>query len=266
MVEGLYTLAEWQKDVNCMIRGLYTSGMGMERETKRLDVIANNLANASTNGFKTSGTTNGTFSKLLEDVQVGRTKVDIANYSPDVVSTYTNFSQGSLMSTGSDKDIAIVNDDNAFFEVENAEGEKLYTRNGAFLINKEGYLVTSENYKVMGQNGPIKFDGATTIGVSYIGEITDTSGNVIDKLSIKAFENPQTLLNEGGTYWTAGEKTLEKEFLGEVQQNYLEASNVNTVEEMVNMIEVTRAYEANQKVLHANDELLSQSNSIGKIG
>jgi len=249
-----------------MIRGLYTSGMGMERETKRLDVIANNLANASTNGFKTSGTTNGVFSKILEDVQVGKTKINVSNYSPDVVSTYTDFSQGSLMSTGSDKDIAIVNDDNAFFEVENAEGEKLYTRNGAFLINKEGYLVTSENYKVMGQKGYIKFNNPTDIGVSYIGEVTDSSGNVIDSLNVKAFENPQTLLNVGGTYWKAEEITAEKEFVGEVQQNYLEASNVNTVEEMVNMIEVTRAYEANQKVLQANDELLSQSNSIGKIG
>ena len=98
-----------------MIRGLYTSGLGMERETKRLDVIANNLANASTNGFKTSGTTNGTFSKILEDVKVGSTKVNIANYSPDVVATYTDFTQGSLLNTGNNKDIAIVNDDNAFF-------------------------------------------------------------------------------------------------------------------------------------------------------
>lgn len=249
-----------------MIRGLYTSGLGMERETKRLDVIANNLANASTNGFKTSGTTNGTFSKILEDVQVGSTKVDMANYSPDVVATYTNFSQGSLMSTGNNKDMAIINDDNAFFEVENAEGNKLYTRNGAFLVNKDGYLVTTENYKVMGEDGYIKLDNSIDIGVSVLGEITDGSGNIVDKLSIKSFENPQTLLSVGGTFWEAGENSMLKAFEGEIQQNYLEASNVNTVEEMVNMIEVTRAYEANQKVLQANDDLLGRSNSIGKIG
>lgn len=249
-----------------MIRGLYTSGMGMERETKRLDVIANNLANASTNGFKTSGTTNGVFSKILEDVQVGKTKINVSNYSPDVVSTYTDFSQGSLMSTGSDKDIAIVNDDNAFFEVENAEGDKLYTRNGAFLINKEGYLVTSENYKVMGEKGYIKIDNATNIGVSSRGEVTDSSGKLIDILAVKSFENPQTLASVGGTFWEANEYSNLKEFVGEVQQNYLETSNVNTVEEMVKMIEVTRAYEANQKVLQANDDLMGQSNSIGKIG
>lgn len=249
-----------------MIRGLYTSGLGMERETKRLDVIANNLANASTNGFKTSGTTNGTFSKILEDVTVGNSKLDIANYSPDVVDTYTNFTQGSLINTGNNKDIAIVNDDNAFFEVEDFDGNKLYTRNGAFLVNKEGYLVTTENYKVMGEDGYIKLESGVDIGISAVGEITDTSGNVIDKLSIKAFENPQSLSSIGGTFWTTHETSNFKEFTGEVQQSFLETSNVNTVEEMVSMIEVTRAYEANQKVLQANDELLSQSNSIGKIG
>ena len=170
-----------------MIRGLYTAGMGMERETKRLDVISNNLANASTNGFKTSGATNGTFSKLLEDIKVGSSKVDIANYSPDVVATYTNFTQGSLLNTGNNKDLAIVNDDNAFFEVENNEGEKVYTRNGAFLVNKEGYLVTTENYKVMGEDGYIKIDNALNIGVAPTGEITDANGNVIDKISVKSF-------------------------------------------------------------------------------
>ena len=249
-----------------MIRGLYTTGLGMERETKRLDVIANNLANASTNGFKTSGTTNGTFSTILEKVKVGRSDIDISNYSPDVVDTYTNFSQGSLINTGNNKDLAIANDDNAFFEVENNEGERLYTRNGAFLVNKEGYLVTTENYKVLGENGYIKFTDGVNIGVSSAGEITDSLGNVVDMLSIKSFENPQTLSSIGGTFWTANEYSTFKAFEGEVQQNYLESSNVNTVEEMVNMIEVTRAYEANQKVLQSNDELLSQSSSIGRIG
>ena len=133
------------KGVEYMIRGLYTAGLGMERETKRLDVIANNLANASTNGFKTSGTTNGTFSKILEDVQVGNTKVDIANYSPDVVSTYTNFSQGSLLNTGNNKDIAIVNDDNAFFESGKFNKSIRTLGNFKFALEKYGCTVKSIN-------------------------------------------------------------------------------------------------------------------------
>ena len=126
-------------------------------------------------------------------------------------------------------------------------------------------MVTTENYKVLGENGYIKFTDGVNIGVSSAGEITDSLGNVVDMLSIKSFENPQTLSSIGGTFWTANEYSTFKAFEGEVQQNYLESSNVNTVEEMVNMIEVTRAYEANQKVLQANDELLSQSSSIGRI-
>ena len=249
-----------------MIRGLYTSGLGMERETKRLDVIANNLANASTNGFKTSGATNGTFSKILEDVQVGNSQVDISNYTPAVVGTYTNFSQGSLLSTGNNKDFAISNDDSAFFEVEDLEGNRLYTRNGAFLVNKEGYLVTTDNYKVMGENGYIKLDGLLNVGLNALGEITQDNGAVIDKLAIRAFEDPQSLQRNGGSYWSADKNSQLREFEGEIQQSFLEMSNVNTVEEMVKMIEVTRAYEANQKVLQANDEILGKSSGIGRIG
>lgn len=250
-----------------MIRGLYTSGLGMERETKRLDVIANNLANASTNGYKASGATNGTFSRILENVQVGRNEINMANYSPAVVGTYTDFSQGSLLNTGNNKDLAISNDDNAFFEVEDFEGNKLYTRNGSFLINSEGYLVTSDNYKVMGENGYIRFNNVTDIGVSALGDVTDNStSEFVDKLAIKSFANPQNLTRNGGSYWSARENEELKAFEGEVQQSFLETSNVNTVEEMVKMIEVTRAYEANQKVLQANDDIMGQSSSIGKVG
>lgn len=250
-----------------MIRGLYTSGLGMERETKRLDVIANNLANASTNGYKISGATNGTFSRILENVQVGNNEVNMANYSPAVVGTYTDFSQGSLINTGNNKDMAITNDDSAFFEVEDLQGNRLYTRNGSFLTNSEGYLVTTDNYRVMGENGYIRFNNATDIGVSPLGEITENStGNVIDRLAIRSFANPQNLTRNGGSYWSANVNEELKEFTGEVQQNYLETSNVNTVEEMVKMIEVTRAYEANQKVLQANDDIMGQSSSIGRVG
>jgi len=249
-----------------MIRGLYTSGLGMMKETKRLDVIANNLANANTNGFKTNGTVNGNFSEMLEKVQMGKSELDMANYTPDVVSVYTDFTQGSLVSTSNDTDFAIMNDDNSFFEVETDTGENYYTRNGAFLINKEGFLVTSDNYKVLGENGYIQTNTYGDIVLSPSGQITDENGNLLGKLSIRSFENPQSLERMGNTYLRMTDTSTYREFQGEVKQNFLEASNVNTVNEMVNMIEVTRAYEANQKVLQANDELLAKSSSIGKIG
>ena len=101
-----------------MIRGIYTSGLGMIRETKRLDVVSNNLANASTTGFKTEGTIQGNFKKKLDDIVVAGNKIDIANYTPDIVRAYTNYTQGSLRSTGNLTDLAIANDNYAFFTIE----------------------------------------------------------------------------------------------------------------------------------------------------
>lgn len=254
------------KGMKAMIRGLYTSGLGMMKETKRLDVIANNLANANTNGFKSSGTVNGNFSEMLETVKMGKSQLSMDNYTPDVVSVYTDFCQGSLVSTSNSTDLAIINDDSSFFEVETNNGDRYYTRNGAFLINKEGFLVTSDNYKVLGENGYIQTDSYGRINVSGTGIVTNENGDILGKLSIRSFENPQSLERLGSSYLGMTENSTYKNFEGEVKQSFLEASNVNTVNEMVDMIEVTRAYEANQKVLQANDELLGKSATIGRIG
>lgn len=249
-----------------MIRGLYTSGLGMMKETKRLDVISNNLANASTNAFKSSGVTSGNFAKALSDVQVGRSKINIENYTPDAVNTYTNYTQGSLNNTSNKTDLAITGDNHAFFEVENDKGELLYTRDGSFSINKDGYLVTDEGYKVLGNKGYINLKN-NEIGISVKGEITDANNNLlIDTLAVKSFENPETLSKMGDNFVKANETTTMKDFEGEIQQGYLEMSNVNTVNEMVNMISVTRSYEANQKVLQAQDEMLGKAVSdVGKV-
>jgi len=138
-----------------MIRGIYTSGLGMTRETKRLDIISNNLANASTTGFKSDGTVQGTFKKQLDDIMVSGSRIDVANYTPDVVRSYTNFTQGSLNNTGNSTDVAISNDNSAFFSVEDNEGNIFYTRDGNFTIDKERFLVTTEGYKVVGEDGYI---------------------------------------------------------------------------------------------------------------
>lgn len=248
-----------------MIRGIYTSGLGMTRETKRLDIVSNNLANASTTGFKSDGAVCGTFKKALSDVMVSGSRIDVANYTPDVVNTYTKFSQGSLQNTGSTTDLAISNDDNAFFTVEDNNGDKLYTRDGAFIIDKDNYLVTSEGYKVLGTNGYININ-ENEFGISVTGQISNNNGNVIGNLIITSFDNPETLSKIGNNMLEASDDSIVKEFSGEVQQGYLEMSNVNTVNEMVNMIAISRAYEANQKVLQSQDEMLGKAVSdVGKV-
>ena len=248
-----------------MIRGIYTSGLGMTRETKRLDVISNNLANASTRGFKSDGTVQGTFKKQLDDIMVSGSKIDIANYTPDVVNSYTNFSQGGLSNTGNLTDLAISNDDYAFFAVENDNGQELYTRDGGFTIDKDRFLVTTEGYKVLGKNGYINLANES-FAVSSTGIITNGLGEVLDNLKVVSFENPETLNKIGNNLMVAHETSKTRDFQGEVQQGFLEMSNVNTVNEMINMISVSRAYEANQKVLQTQDEMLGRAVSdVGRV-
>ena len=248
-----------------MIRGIYTSGLGMTRETKRLDIISNNLANAATTGFKSDGTVQGTFKKQLEDIMVGKSKIDIENYTPDIVRSYTNFTQGSLQNTGNSTDVAISNDNQAFFTVEDNEGNQLYTRDGNFTIDKDRFLVTTEGHRVIGEDGYINLaDSTFAIGVD--GNITSENGEILGKLKITSFENPETLTKLGDNLLMADTDSIEKLFEGEIQQGYLEMSNVNTVNEMVNMIAVSRAYEANQKVLQTQDEMLGRAVSdVGRV-
>ena len=249
-----------------MIRGIYTSGLGMTRETKRLDIVSNNLANASTTGFKSDGAVCGTFKKALNDVMVSGSRIDVANYTPDIVNTYTKFTQGSLRSTGNSTDLAISNDDNAFFTVEDKNGNQLYTRDGAFIIDKDNYLVTSEGYKVLDTNGEYININDNEFGISVSGQISSNNGEIIGNLLISSFDNPETLNKIGGNMLEASPNSVSREFDGEIQQGYLEMSNVNTVSEMVNMIAISRAYEANQKVLQSQDEMLSKAVSdVGRV-
>lgn len=248
-----------------MIRGIYTSGLGMTRETKRLDIISNNLANASTTGFKTDGTVQGTFKKKLDDVMVSGSRIDIANYTPDIVRSYTNYTQGSLSSTGNSTDMAISNDNYAFFTVQDEEGNEFYTRDGNFTIDKDRFLVTTDGYKVMGEDGYINL-ADDNFSVSVYGDISNDTGETLGRLKITAFENPETLEKVGSNLMSADTDSIERAFTGELNQGYLEMSNVNTVNEMVNMISVSRAYEANQKVLQAQDEMLGKAVSdVGRV-
>lgn len=249
-----------------MIRGIYTSGLGMTRETKRLDIVSNNLANASTTGFKSDGAVCGTFKKALNDVMVSGSRIDVANYTPDIVNTYTKFTQGSLRSTGNSTDLAISNDDNAFFTVEDKSGNKLYTRDGAFIVDKDNYLVTAQGYKVLGTDGEYININTNEFGISVSGQINSNSGEMIGNLLISSFDNPETLNKIGDNMLEVSDGSISREFVGEVQQGYLEMSNVNTVNEMVNMIAISRAYEANQKVLQSQDEMLGKAVSdVGRV-
>lgn len=258
-----------------MIRGLYTSGWSMLANTKKMDVISNNLANAATNAYKKDSLIfesfpsvltkrlNDTRSRLNPSGTVG--SMELGN---DVGEVYTYYNQGQLVKTDNKTDLAINGTGAAFFAVEvpqqGGEGKEYYTRDGAFVLSSEGQLMTGDGYAVVGENGPIFLKG-DNFDVQDDGTIIQ-DGQRIGKLKIVEFNDTTALKKYGSNLVQADEGTEAKDFTGTVVQGYVEQSNVNIVREMVDMISVMRAYEANQKVLQAEDGTLEKAvNEVGTL-
>lgn len=248
-----------------MVRGLYIASSGMNVQSKRLDTISNDLANASTTGYKKSDSVITSFPEMLmariskQDVQpLGNVSLGVR-----VGSTYTNFSNGSIVKGDEGTSVAIQGD--GFFSIQTPQGAA-YTRDGSFIVNSNGELVTSEGYNVLGANGSIKFEGfleqGGDISVSTDGQIS-LNGNLIDQLAMVSFEDNQQLQKREDNLYTGDAVTVP--FKGTILQGFLESSNVNVVSSMVDMIAVSRAYEANQKMIQTQDSLLGKAvNELGK--
>lgn len=258
-----------------MIRGLYTSGWSMLAIQKKMDVISNNLANVNTNGFKKDTVIYESFPDVLTH-RINDTRSSLnpsgvvggMRLGSDVGEVFTYFTQGQLTSTGSKLDMAIEDADSAFFTVlvpdAGGNAEEYYTRDGAFIRGPGNVLVTRDGYAVQGQNGPIVLDDGD-FSVEADGSIVQ-NGAVVDTLLIKEFTDTKTLRKYGENLLEKTDQTEEQPFSGTVQQGFLELSNVNIVREMVDMITVMRSYEANQKVLQAQDSTLDKAvNEVGAV-
>ncbi|WP_427337929.1 flagellar hook-basal body protein [Caloranaerobacter sp. DY30410] len=168
---------------------------------------------------------------------------------------FINFNQGNIIETGNDLDFALKGD--GFFKV--YDGEKiLYTRDGSFSLNDKGELVTTEGYFVLGKYGSIILEGSN-FTINENGEIIK-DGEVIDKLDIVDIKNKEFLRKKGYNLYKIEDNVEPEEvpFDGQVLRGYLEGSNVESIKEMVNMISVLRNYEASQKILKIQDELLGK--------
>ena len=254
-----------------MVRGLYTGWTGMYNEQKRLDVISNNLANSATVGFKKEGATSQSFDDVLAiKVRDDHGDAYIGNMSLGVKigEVYTDYSQGSVRETGNTYDLAI--DGSGFFSIDytdaNGNTSTRYTRAGEFLITKEGYVVTSEGQHLMGESQWLQ------VPVDAVEVMVDTDGTVyadgtaVDKVRLTDFEDYNYLKKFGETMYQPVQGAVEKDATGSILQGFTEQSNVNVVSEMVNLINITRAYEANQKVIKAMDDLLQiDVGSVGKV-
>jgi len=271
-----------------MIRGIYTGSTGMMAQQARLDTIANNLANVDKTGYKRDLT----IFKAFPDMLIRRINDDGQGITPagsydtmpyvgklgtgvEVNEVYTQFDQGSMQRTESPFDFAL--EGQGFFTVMTERGER-FTRNGSFTINEEGILVNHKGYAVMGENGPIRLQknnfmvnerGEVLVNAAMSPEPEDVVGMtqnnweqpvVIDRLKLADFENIRELKKEGESLYTDTEYSgppLPPQQL-KVVQGFLEKSNVNAVREMVEMIEVQRSYEANQKSITSGDQTLGK--------
>lgn len=265
-----------------MVKGLYTAWSGMVNEMNRMDVMTNNLANADTNGYKKEGATSQTFHEQLavkiKDQSDLNMPVRLGGMYPGVKigETYTDYSQGSFQVTDSQYDVAL--DGEGFFAVsftsKNGETSVKYTRDGAFTVNTQGFLVTKDGDYVLnqagaentdpGENNFIQLDPNLPFQIDELGNIRQND-QIVAQLGVIDFEDYNYLEKYGeNLYQTVDGATLAPSD-ARVRQGYIEASNVNVVTEMVNMITITRAYESNQKVIQTVDSMLDKAvNTVGR--
>lgn len=259
-----------------MVKGLYAAWTGLVNEQNRMDVMTNNLANASTVGYKKEGTTSQAFNDVLavklKDESVGLSNVQrIGINSPGVKigENYTDYSQGSFRVTGNTYDLALSG--SGFFQVDFAVNDEetvpMYTRAGQFTLNKDGYLVTQEGDYVIGADDKrIQLDTLKDTSIDTTGRITQ-DGQVVGQIKLVDFADYNYLEKYGETYYRALEGADETVVAdATVNSGCLEMSNVQTVSEMVNMISITRAYESNQKIMQTIDGTLDIAvNQLGRL-
>lgn len=257
-----------------MVRGLYTAYTGMINQQKRLDTVTNNLANASTTGFKREGLTSKSFDQMLtvklNDLSVPYLNEGIGKMSLGVKigENYTDYSQGSLKETGNTYDLALAG--NGFFTISYTDKKgntsEKYTRDGEFTMDSEGYLRTLEGDYVQGEGGAIMIPVETSeVSIRDNGDIY-ADGEYVDSLRIVDFEDYNNIEKFGENLYNVVDGATETESTAAVKQGYLEMSNINVVKEMVEMITISRVYESNQKLIQTEDDMLDKSvNQVGKV-
>lgn len=257
-----------------MIRGLYTAYTGMINEQKRLDVISNNLANSATVGYKEENVTSQSFKQMMAikirdgsnayaDEPIGTMSLGVK-----IGETYMNWGQGSLRETDKTYDLAIQG--KGFFEIKVVDGQgqetTMYTRNGQFTLTSDGYIVDCDGNRLQSSGGDVQIStDATDIAIKSDGSIY-ADGQLVGQIQLVDFEDYNYLELYGENMYKAVEGAVTKPSDATMLQGFTEQSNVNVIDEMVSMITITRAYEAGQKMIRTQDELISKSvNDVGRV-
>lgn len=260
-----------------MIQSLWIAKTGMTAQQTQLDVIAHNLANVSTTGYKRN---HAVFEDLIYQNlrQVGANSSE-QNQLPTglhlglgvrTVASSRNFVQGSLQESKNNLDVAI--NGNGFFEISMPDGSPGYSRDGSFQVDAQGRLVTSSGLPVAG--GISIPANATSVSISADGAVAATlpgspQPQPLGNLALTAFVNPaglepigQNLFRESAASGQPQPGAPGGNGLGILKQGFLEASNVNVVEELVSMIQTQRAYEMNSKAIQTSDQMLAKLSQL----
>ncbi|MCE8014782.1 flagellar basal-body rod protein FlgG [Halomonas sp. MCCC 1A17488] len=260
-----------------MIKSLWTAKTGLESQQVKLDVISNNLANVSTNGFKRS---RAVFEDLLyQNLRQPGAQNDVQNRLPSgmqvgtgvrPVATERLHSQGGLEQTENSRDLAI--NGNGFFQVLMPDGSTAYTRDGSFQLNENGQMVNANGYPL--EPAIIIPDNALSISIGEDGIVSVTQPGVnqaleVGQITISTFVNATGLESIGGNLYrettSSGPRNEAMPGMngaGRLFQGYVETSNVNVVEEMVSMIQTQRAYEINSRAVQTSDEMLARLSQL----
>lgn len=234
-----------------MIKSIYLAARNLNLKMKNMEIVANNLANINTNGYKRELP----FAEVLSE-----TKSNLSNIS--------DLSNGNFIQTNNPLDLAIEGE--GFFAVER-NNNLLLTRDGRFTLNEDGFLINRNGEKVLGEKGPIVIDKLlldaqksftiTKEGEIKIGEL------IVDKLRILKLDEKENAIREGAQGFVAqrGNYLQAEESNYSIFQGYVEESNVNPIEEMQTMITLNKNFEATQKIVNSLDNYLGKVNEIGKV-
>ena len=260
-----------------MIRSLWTAASGMKSQSLNIDVISNNLANVNTTGFKTSRADfqdllyetlreAGTSSSETTDVPTG---IQVGHGSRPVAS-HKIFTQGDFEQTKNELDMAI--EGNGFFQITQPNGEIAYSRDGAFKMDRDGHIVTSDGFLLEPEITIPSDSISLTVGLDGTVSVLQAGSNTpteIGTITLARFVNPAGLHSIGRNLYlptnASGDAivgTAGEDGLGSLAQGFLEMSNVSVVDEMVKMITAQRAYEINSKTIQAADDMLQQANNV----
>ncbi|MCK4572970.1 MAG: flagellar basal-body rod protein FlgG [candidate division Zixibacteria bacterium] len=260
-----------------MLKALRTAATGMIAQQMNVDTIANNLANVNTTGFKKTklqfqdilyqnirqaGTASSIGTQVPTDLSVG--------YGTRAVASHRQFTEGNLTSTGNPLDMAISGD--GFFQLQHPDGSTVYSRDGAFKINADGQVVNSDGYRMLPELTIPEDATAISIGTDGIVEVLlvgEDTPSQVGQLELARFINPsglsaigRNLLVQTGASGDPVTDIPTQSGLGQIDQGYLEMSNVDVVDEMVDMIVAQRAYEMNSKAIQTADDMASIANQL----